>query len=166
MRMRPMRDGLVALALAATAIGSYSLGVRAAADSAPALRWAPAPFPKATLDLMEQAEKAFGGTDAAPLEKYLAEDFSAYEIRNGQVKALSEGRAAVLARLGKSFQTIERRWLGSEIERIGHIGNTYVQVKYDRMQTPEGQVTLPSIVILQFQGERRWREWRIVPAAP
>ena len=95
---------------------------------------------------------------------FLAEHFSAYEIKDGEVRVLSEGRAAVLERLGQSFESLGRRWLGSDVERIGYIGNTFIQVKYDHMELPVGQITRPSIVILQFKDGQRWREWRIVPS--
>jgi hypothetical protein len=54
-------------------------------------------------------------------------------------------------------------WDGAEVEKLGSIGNTMVQIEYDRYNMEGGQITIPTFVIIQYKDGKRWREWRLRP---
>lgn len=52
---------------------------------------------------------------------------------------------------------------GSQVHRLGMVGNTLVQVEIDTLNTAGGPVRQTSLHVYEFQDGRRWREFAFYP---
>lgn len=114
---------------------------------------------------MDASSEAFQAKDMDATLEHMAEDFATYELHGDDApKLLVKGREETVA-IMKSFFSGDfgSRWDGADVEKLGSIGNTMVQIEHDRYKYDDGIRTISTFVIIQYKDGKRWREWRLVP---
>ncbi len=141
-------------------LGSTSSHSRA--DS-PQLRWVAGEFPAALLRSMEESSAAFLRKDLEATRAHMTEDFATYELHGSDgPRLLVQGREESIAAMTSFFEgDFGSLWQGAEVERVGSIGDTMVQIEHDKYQYDEGVRTISTFVVIQYQDGKRWREWRL-----
>lgn len=153
----------VAVALACgIGIGALSMGSFAQGN---ALRWVNGIYPEAYEASMDASSAAFERKDMEATRSHMAEDFATYELHGSESpKLLVAGRDKTIEVMNTFFAgDFGSSWDGAEVEKLGSIGNTMVQIEYDRYNLEGGQITIPTFVIIQYKDGKRWREWRLRP---
>ena len=144
------------------ALGSLSSDSQA--DS-PDLRWVAGEFPEEFLSSMEASSAAFLRKDMESTRSHMAEDFATYELHGKDApKLLVKGREQAVAVMNVFFSgDFGSRWQGADVERIGSIGDTMVQIEHDQYKYDDGIRTVSTLVVIQYKDGKRWREWRLRP---
>lgn len=162
--MKPSKQlASIGLALACgMGIGALSVGSFAQGN---ALRWVNGTYPEAYEASMDASSAAFERKDMEATRSHMAEDFATYELHGPESpKLLVKGRDKTIEVMNNFFAgDFGSSWDGAEVEKLGSIGNTMVQIEYDRYNMEGGQITIPTFVIIQYKGGKRWREWRLRP---
>ena len=114
---------------------------------------------------MDASSAAFERKDMEATRSHMAEDFATYELHGPESpKLLVKGRDKTIEVMNTFFAgDFGSSWDGAEGEKLGSIGNTMVQIEYDRYNLEGGQITIPTFVIIQYKDNKRWREWRLRP---
>ena len=144
------------------ALGSLSSDGRA--DS-PDLRWVADEFPEEFLRSMEESSAAFLRKDMEATRAHMTEDFATYELHGQDApKLLVKGREESIAAMNFFFAgDFGSRWQGADVERVGSIGDTMVQIEHDQYKFDDGIRTVSTLVLIQYKDGKRWREWRLKP---
>ncbi len=162
--MKPSKQlASIGLALACgMGIGALSVGSFAQGN---ALRWVNGTYPEAYEASMDASSAAFERKDMEATRSHMAEDFATYELHGPESpKLLVKGRDKTIEVMNNFFAgDFGSSWDGAEVEKLGSIGNTMVQIEYDRYNMEGGQITIPTFVIIQYKDGKRWREWRLRP---
>ncbi|MGB1877500.1 MAG: hypothetical protein ACPHGY_11385 [Rhodospirillaceae bacterium] len=162
--MKPSKQlASIGLALACgIGIGALSVGSFAQGN---ALRWVNGTYPEAYEASMDASSAAFERKDMEATRSHMAEDFATYELHGPESpKLLVKGRDKTIEVMNNFFAgDFGSSWDGAEVEKLGSIGNTMVQIEYDRYNMEGGQITIPTFVIIQYKDGKRWREWRLRP---
>ena len=129
------------------------------------MRWVQGEYPAAFEASMDASSAAFERKDMEATRSHLAEDFATYELHGPESpKLLVKGREETIKVMNTFFAgDFGSSWDGAEVEKLGSIGNTMVQIEYDRYNMESGQITIPTFVIIQYKDNKRWREWRLRP---
>jgi len=129
------------------------------------MQWVDGEFPEEFANSMEESAAAFQRKDIEATRAYMADDFATFELHGKDApKLLVGGREATIEVMNKFFASdFGSRWDGAEVERLGSIGNTMVQIEHDRYKYDDGIRTISTFVIIQYKGGKRWREWRLRP---
>ncbi|MBT5565166.1 MAG: nuclear transport factor 2 family protein [Rhodospirillaceae bacterium] len=145
------------IGVGALSMGSFAQGT--------AMRWVQGEYPAAFEASMDASSAAFERKDMEATRSHLAEDFATYELHGpGSPKLLVKGREETIKVMNTFFAgDFGSSWDGAEVEKLGSIGNTMVQIEYDRYNMESGQITIPTFVIIQYKDNKRWREWRLRP---
>jgi ketosteroid isomerase-like protein len=157
---RPGRAPLVA-AFAAGALASPLLV--ALAD--PLVTWGESyrSIPVSYQRMIEESEDAFMKRDVAAAGASLTEDFSWYRVTDKGPELMVQGRAATTERLKTFFTSPAWTDSGSEVHRLGMVGNTLVQVEIDTLNMGQGPVRQTSLHVYEFRDGKRWREFAFYP---
>lgn len=145
-------------------IGIGGLGASSIAETT-RLHWTVGEYPEAFAASMEASSAAFEVKDMEATRSHLHEDFATYELHGeDSPKLLVRGRDKTIEVMNTFFAgDFGSSWQGADVERLGSIGNTMVQIEHDRYQFGEGTRTISTFVIIQYQDGKRWREWRLIP---
>lgn len=129
------------------------------------LQWVAGEFPEAFVKSMEASSEAFRRKDMEGTRDHMAEDFATYELHGEDApKLLVKGIDETIAVMNSFFAAdFGSRWQGADVERIGSIGNTMVQIEHDHYKYDDGNRTISTFVIIQYKDGKRWREWRLRP---
>ncbi|MFL2771230.1 MAG: hypothetical protein ACJZ9F_09480 [Rhodospirillaceae bacterium] len=127
--------------------------------------WVTGEYPETYALSMEESAAAFMRRDMDATYTHMAEDFATYELHGEDApRLLVEGRDATVATMKRFFAgNFGSSWDGADVERLGSIGNTMVQIEHDRYKTNDGMLTISTFVIIQYKNGKRWREWRLRP---
>ena len=151
----------VALALG-FAMGSLSSDSRA--DS-PDLVWVAGKFPEEFVRSMEESSAAFLRKDMEVTRAHMTENFATYELHGQDTpRLLVKVREQSIAAMNFFFSgDFGSRWQGADVERVGSIGDTMVQIEHDHYQYDDSIRTVSTLVLIQYKDGKRWREWRLKP---
>lgn len=157
---RLLRAPLVA-AFAAGALGSPFL----VAMAGQLVTWGEAyrSIPASYQRMIDESEDAFMKRDAAAAGASLAEDFAWYRVTGKGPELMVQGRTATEERLKAFFASPAWTDSGSEVHRLGMVGNTLVQVEIDTLNMGQGAVRQTSLHVYEFRDGKRWREFAFYP---
>ncbi len=129
------------------------------------LVWVSGEFPEQFVRSMEASSDAFQRKDMEGTRAHMTEDFATYELHGEDApKLLVQGIDETIAVMNSFFAAdFGSRWQGADVERIGSIGNTMVQIEHDHYKYDDGIRTISTFVIIQYKDGKRWREWRLRP---
>lgn len=145
-------------------LGAGSIDIVSLADGH-GMSWVAGEYPPKYEASMEASSEAFRAKDMDATLEHMSEDFATYELHGEDApKLLVKGREETVA-IMKSFFTGDfgSRWDGADVEKLGSIGNTMVQIEHDRYKYDDGIRIISTFVIIQYKDGKRWREWRLVP---
>ena len=150
-----------ALALGVT-IGSIAMEGLAEGHG---MQWLPGEYPAAFEASMEASSAAFQVKDMEATRAHMAEDFATYELHGEESpKLLVKGVEETIAVMNMFFAgDFGSSWVGADVEKLGSIGNTMVQIEHDRYKDGDSERTISTFVIIQYKDGKRWREWRLRP---
>lgn len=152
------------LAVLVLGVGVGALGAAGFAETG-RLHWTSGEYPEAFAASMEASSAAFERKDMEATRSHLHADFATYELHGeDSPKLLVRGRDKTIEVMNTFFAgDFGSSWQGADVERLGSIGNTMVQIEHDRYQAGEGTRTISTFVIIQYKDDKRWREWRLIP---
>ncbi len=129
------------------------------------LYWVAGEYPEEFVRSMEASSAAFRRKDMEATREHMAEDFATFELHGEDApKLIVKGREETIEVMNTFFaQDFGSRWDGADVERLGSIGNTMVQIEHDRYKYDDGIRTISTFVIIQYKNGKRWREWRLRP---
>ena len=112
---------------------------------------------------MEESSAAFLRKDIEATRSHMTEDFATYELHGKDApRLLVKGREEAIAVMNTFFSgDFGSRWQGADVERIGSIGDTMVQIERDQYKYDDGIRTISTFVVIQYKDGKRWREWRL-----
>lgn len=113
--------------------------------------------------MIEDSEAAFLKRDVAAAGASLTEDFTWYRVTEQGPELMVKGRAATEERLKAFFASPAWTDTGSEVHRLGMVGNTLVQVEIDTLNMGQGPVRQTSLHVYEFKDGKRWREFAFYP---
>lgn len=162
--MKPFIQTISVLVALAAGIGIGTLGSVGLAEST-RLKWVVGEYPEAFAASMEASSAAFEVKDMEATRSHLHEDFATYELHGkDSPKLLVRGRDKTIEVMNTFFSgDFGSSWQGADVERLGSIGNTMVQIEHDRYKSDDGIRTISTFVIIQYKDDKRWREWRLIP---
>ena len=145
-------------------LGIGSVDVSVLADNHRMI-WVAGEYPAAYEASMEASSAAFERKDMEGTRAHMAEDFATYELHGpDSPKLLVQGVDETIAAMNMFFSgDFGSTWDGADVEKLGSIGNTMVQIEHDRYKTEDGVQTISTFVIIQYKNGKRWREWRLRP---
>lgn len=120
-------------------------------------------IPGAYQRVIDESEEAFMKRDVAAAGASLTEDFSWYRVTDKGPELMVQGRAATEERLKSFFASPAWTDSGSEVHRLGMVGNTLVQVEIDTLNMGQGPVRQTSLHVYEFRDGKRWREFAFYP---
>ncbi len=126
-------------------------------------RWVAGEFPEEFVRSMEESSAAFLRKDLEATGSYMTEDFATYELHHEDgPRLLVKGREKSIAAMQSFFEGgFGSLWQGADVDRVGSIGDTMVQIEHDHYEFDEGPRTISTFVVIQYKDGKRWREWRL-----
>ncbi len=160
-----IRSQITSIAVALTAGTGFGFFVSQGWADSHQMRWVAGEYPEAFVASMEASSAAFERKDMEATREYMAEDFATYELHGEDApKLLVKGREETIKVMNDFFAGgFGSSWDGADVERLGSIGNTMVQIEHDRYKNDDGIRTISTFVIIQYKDGKRWREWRLRP---
>ncbi|WP_446830738.1 hypothetical protein [Candidatus Foliamicus sp.] len=158
---RWLRSATIATALALVfALGFTTSGIRANDADLP---WVAGEFPEQFVRSMEESSAAFLRKDLEATRSHMTEDFATYELHHEDgPRLLVQGREESIAAMQGFFESgFGSLWQGADVDRVGSIGDTMIQIERDHYQFDDGPRTISTLVLIQYRNGKRWREWRL-----
>ena len=127
------------------------------------LRWVAGEFPEELVRSMDESSAAFLRKDMEATRAHMTEDFATYELHHEDgPKLLVKGREESIAAMQSFFEGgFGSLWQGADVDRVGSIGDTMVQIEHDHYNFDDGPRTISTFVVIQYKDGKRWREWRL-----
>ena len=112
---------------------------------------------------MDESSAAFLRKDMEATRAHMTEDFATYELHHEDgPKLLVKGREESIAAMQSFFEGgFGSLWQGADVDRVGSIGDTMVQIEHDHYNFDDGPRTISTFVVIQYKDGKRWREWRL-----
>jgi len=151
--VRPLSAGIVALLLlvAGWASGAVSSDAEFFANSG-----------SKYAEIIQSSEKAFAAHEVEGAIVSLDEDYVLYDMKEeGAVERL---RGVENVRSALTMMFAADVWISSEVTRLALVDNTLVQIEHDTFKTDDGPKTVSTLVVFEHRNDKRWREWRFIPA--
>jgi len=153
-----------AIVLVALALG-FALGaaVSHGQQDGAGLRWLAGEFPEELVRSMDESSAAFLRKDLEATRSHMTEDFATWELHHEDgPRLLVKGREESIAAMQSFFDGgIGSLWQGADVDRVGSIGGTMVQIEHDHYRFEDGPRTISTFVVIQYKDGKRWREWRL-----
>ena len=160
-----MKNSMRLATISVALVVGFTLGAAVSYSQAQGagLRWVAGEFPEELVRSMDESSAAFLRKDMEATRAHMTEDFATYELHHEDgPKLLVKGREESIAAMQSFFEGgFGSLWQGADVDRVGSIGDTMVQIEHDHYNFDDGPRTISTFVVIQYKDGKRWREWRL-----